>query len=210
MIKKFSDVIKHFEVDYDVTKFIFNRLVSEHSTDMNKLGFNSEDDFELFINSYEKTISLIFEYYFNMYKESENGFTLIVNKLGDKIYNKYMPNWLKLAKAINAEYDPIENYSMVEEENQGSEIVVDSENQNNTFGYNTTSEDGVPDSKATGKSTSSGDFNKNHRKLTRSGNIGVTTSQMMIESQITLSRHKLLDLIFKDMNEFLFIPIYQK
>ena len=203
---KFEDVVKHFELDYDVTKFIFNRLVSEHNTDMQTLGFGADDDFELYINSYQKTISLMFEYYYNMYKESENGFTLIVNKLGDRIYTKYMSNWLKLAKAINADYNPIENYSMIEEENQGSEIVVDS--QNNTFGYNTTSEDGVPEAK--GKSTSSGDFDKNHRKLTRSGNIGVTTSQQMIESQIVLARHKLLDLIYKDMNEFLFLPIYTK
>lgn len=207
---KFQDVIKHFEVDYDVTKFIFNRLVSQHSTDMGKLGFGNEDDFEFYINSYEKTISLMFEYYYNMYKESENGFSLIIDKLGDRIYTKYMPNWLKLANAINADYNPIENYSMVEEENQSSEIVVDSENSNNVYGYNTTSENGVPDTKAKGKSTSSSDFDKNHRKLTRSGNIGVTTSQQMIESQIVLARHKLLDLIYKDINEFLFLPIYEK
>lgn len=203
---KFNDVIKHFEVDYDVTKFIFNRLKTEHSADMELLGFGTDDDFEFFVNSYQKTISLTFEYYYNMYKDSETGFTLICNKLGDRIYTKYMPNWLKLAKAINADYNPIENYSMVEEENQGSEIVVDS--QNNTFGYNTTSDEGVPEAKGTSKST--GDYDKNHRKLTRSGNIGVTTSQQMIESQIVLARHKLLDLIYKDMNEFLFLPIYTK
>lgn len=207
---KFEDVVKHFELDYDVTKFIFNRLVSEHSTDMQTLGFGADDDFELYINSYQKTLSLTFEYYYNMYKDEETGFTLICNKLGDRIYTKYMPNWLKLAKAINADYNPIENYSMIEEENQGSEIVVDSSNENNVFGYNTTNIDGVPDTKAKGKSTSTGDYDKNHRKLTRSGNIGVTTSQQMIESQITLSRHKLLDLIYKDLNEFLYLSIYTK
>ena len=133
-----------------------------------------------------------------------------MNKLTDRIYTKFMPNWLKLAKAINADYDPIENYKLIEEENIGSEIVIDSENQNNTFGYNTTSEDGVPNEKATGKSTSSGDFEKNYRKLLKSGNVGVTTSQQMIESQVVLARHKLLDLIFKDLNEFLFLSIYEK
>lgn len=209
-MNKFQDVIKHFEVDFDASKFIFNRLKSQHSDDMDELGFGNEDDFELFVNSYQKTISLTFEYYYNMYKSSETGYQLIINKLTDRIYTKYMPNWLKLAKAINADYDPIENYSMVEEENIGSEIVVDSENQNNTFGYNTDDEDGVPNEKATGKSTSSGDFEKNHRQLTRSGNIGVTTSQQMIESQVVLARHKLLDLIFKDLNEFLFLSIYEK
>ena len=116
-MNKFSDVIKQFEVDFDESKFIFNKLVSSHSADMNLLGFGNEDDFELFVNSYDKTLSLTFEYYFNMYKESENGYSLMLNKLSERIYTKYMKNWLKLAEAINYDYNPVENYSMVEDEN---------------------------------------------------------------------------------------------
>lgn len=209
-MNKFADIIKHFDTEFDVTKFIFNQLVIGHSSDMQTLGYGADDDFELYVNSYSKTISLTFEYYFNMYKEAENGFTLIMNKLSERIYTKFMKNWLKLAEAINSDYNPIENYSMVEDENVGTEIINDNENDINTFGYNTTSETGVPDTHQKGKVTTTGDYDKNKRKLTRSGNIGVTTTQQMIESSIVLARQKLLDLIYKDINEFMFLPIYVK
>lgn len=205
---KFRDLIKHFNIEYDTSKFIFNKLYLTHETDFNKLGFTNEDDLELFVNSFDKTISLTFEYYFNIYKDSDNGYTLILNKLCDRIFTKFYPNWLRLAQAINSEYNPIENYSMEENENVGSKIVVDTNNDVNVFGYNTTSVDGVPNSKEKGKTTSTGNFADNQRKLTRAGNIGVTTTQQMIESSITLARHKLLDYIFKDLNEFLFLSIY--
>jgi len=206
---KFNQIISNFDVDFEINKFIFNKLSNVYTDEFNKLGFTSDDDLELFVNSFDKILTLTFEYYFNIYRESENGYDLMISKLCERIHSKFMPNWLRLAEAINSNYNPIENYSMEENENIGSNIVVDTNNDVNVFGYNTTSDDGVPNSKEKGKTTSTGDYDKNKRKLTRSGNIGVTTTQQMIESSITLARHKLLDVIFKDLNEFLFLAIYK-
>ncbi len=44
--------------------------------------------------------------------------------------------------------------------------------------------------------------------LTRSGNIGVTTTQQMAESEIEYRRHLYFDMIFADIDKLLTLPIY--
>ncbi|MBR6518028.1 MAG: hypothetical protein IKT40_14440 [Bacilli bacterium] len=116
---------------------------------------------------------------------------------------KFGENWNRLLDTFYSDYNPIQNYDMVEEENQNTDISVDTSDDRNTFGFNTTSEDGVPMSKGNINQTTTGDFEKNHRKLTRSGNIGVTTSQQMIESEIELRRYNILNQIYTDMDTIL-------
>ena len=48
----------------------------------------------------------------------------------------------------------------------------------------------------------------NH-ELTRTGNIGVTTSQQMIESEIKLWDWNFIDSVFKDIADILTLPIYE-
>lgn len=50
--------------------------------------------------------------------------------------------------------------------------------------------------------------NKMNHKLTRSGNIGVTTSQQMIQSERDLWEWNFFDKVFRDIDTFLTIPIY--
>lgn len=50
--------------------------------------------------------------------------------------------------------------------------------------------------------------NKTNHKLTRSGNIGVTTSQQMIQSERELWEWNFFDKVFRDIDTFLTIPIY--
>lgn len=46
------------------------------------------------------------------------------------------------------------------------------------------------------------------RDLTRAGNIGVTTSQQMIQSEIDLRRQNFFDIVFADLDSILALPIY--
>lgn len=46
------------------------------------------------------------------------------------------------------------------------------------------------------------------RTLTRKGNIGVTTSQQMLESELKFRTHNLLDIMFKDIDKLLTIRVY--
>lgn len=116
---------------------------------------------------------------------------------------KFGENWNRLLNAFYSDYNPIQNYDMVEDENQNTDVSVDTTDDRNNFGFNTTSEDGVPVSKGNINQTTTGDFEKNHRKLTRSGNIGVTTSQQMIESEIELRRYNIINQIYDDMDTIL-------
>lgn len=206
-MRKFKEFCEHFSVDVLNDKFILSRMIALHTTEMNKLNLTSDDDLELFVNSQEKTLSLLFEYVFNInYDDLSTGYNLTLNALAERCYSKFYTSWLKLYKALASEYNPVQNYNMVEEEYVGSKIENDI--KANTFGFNTTEANGVPNS-ITG-STTEGKFDDNHRKLTREGNIGVQTSQSMERESIDLFKYKFLEYIYNDLNDFLFLPIYEK
>lgn len=105
------------------------------------------------------------------------------------------PVWNKLAATLNFEYDPISNYDRREEwtdERSGSsedstEDTFDNETENLTAGYNS-AEANVPEAKG----NTSGSVNSNTNRSVREenkrtgrayGNIGVTTTQQMIEQE---------------------------
>lgn len=46
------------------------------------------------------------------------------------------------------------------------------------------------------------------RTLNRHGNIGVTTSQQMIESEIELRKHNFFEIVFKDIDNYLTLAVY--
>lgn len=177
-------------------------------------------DMEYYLNhSGDKFISPLTD---ALYEQDE---TTYLSKLAKLIVLKYEDKWNKLYKAFfEDEYNPIENYSMVEEENQNisiideenvkTDITNETEGNQSVYGFNTTNEDGVPDSKNGASSTTkgefddnhrklthSGDFDDNHRKLTRSGNIGVTTSQQMLQSEIDLRQWEFYEMIMNDIDE---------
>lgn len=132
----------------------------------------------------------------------ENDDSTYLTKIASLIVLKYEDKWNKLYKAFfEDEYNPIENYSMVEEENANTSITNSTTGKNNIYGFNTTSEDGVPQDNSSVESTTSGDFDDNHRKLTRSGNIGVTTSQQMLQSEIELRQWNFYNMIMNDIDD---------
>lgn len=194
------------------------------------------------------------------------------------IENKYLYNWNRLAEAMFKDYNPINNYDMVEtrninektdksiiteESNEFNEsgnksINIKEDNNTNTStereettndkeqqkyaGFNTdtpkivteTDKDGNVTESNSGESSESKETNnteseersgnnsslsssetvgelqdnKRDEELRRSGNIGVTTSQQMIQSEIELRKHNLENIIFKDMDEVLFLDYY--
>ena len=158
-------------------------------------------DLEYYLNhSGEKYLSPLT---FNLYQNNENTY---LSKISSIIKTKYKDKWDKLYDAfINSDYNPLENYSMVEDENVKTEIVNETDGNNNIFGFNTTSVDGVEQTKSGAKSTTTGDFDKNHRKLTRSGNIGVATSQQMLESEINLRKYNFYLALMNDVDEIMTI-----
>lgn len=163
----------------------------------------------------------------------------------EKIFSK---KWDKLYSTLLLEYNPIDNYNMVETEkrddyfhnddnyetssnisstttiNNGGTSSYDTDND--TYGFN--SSDSVNKDKNTTTRTdnltttndNSDNTNIEHssshngsidvtKTLTRKGNIGVTTTQQMIESERNLWMWNIYDAIFKDIDTILTIPIYE-
>ena len=84
----------------------------------------------------------------------------------------------KLFATTEAEYDPIQNYSMTE---SGSDITASSSSGDTTdytTSYNSSTENKTGKSEAAGESSTT----LTH-EFTRSGNIGVTTSQQMLQAE---------------------------
>lgn len=210
---------------------------------------------------------------------------IVVSKFGDK--------WDRIYDAITAEYNPIHNYDMVEEETPdltftdgvsddysvtdaetharnierveeatsdfeiqderkvGTDVIQnsDSTTDGSVYGFNSPSP--VPATEGNGSQTThtvasaedntdttthtqtggmrmteSGDAEDNvdtrtqtqtgyrertetgKRTLTRSGNIGVTTSQQMIESEIKLREWNFIEQVYKDIDSVLTLGVY--
>ncbi len=88
----------------------------------------------------------------------------------------------KLYATTEAEYDPIQNYSMTESGTDVTASTSSGDTTDYTTSYNSSAENKTGKSAASGSSSTSLIHN-----FTRSGNIGVTTSQQMLQSERELA-----------------------
>lgn len=138
----------------------------------------------------------------------------------------------KLVDTLSLEYNPIENYSMTEKgtDTRTPNITQTNKGVNtNTVGIDTSittgkttfdkSDSFINDTKTTntGTNTDTQDINttvttagneKTVHEFTRSGNIGVTTSQQMIESERQLAMFSVVDLFIKAIADIILIGVY--
>lgn len=217
-------------------------------------------DLEYYGNtSGEKTISSII----GKMLEKDGTSSLIpsrVTQLATLCYNINIKNWNKEYNTLLLSYDPIENYSMVENESgtnsvdgsatnkgtntdshTGTQIIDETNNSsgngsgsanNNIYGFNSTAAtpannqststtnsvsgsgkitrtDNLTDTTETDTTTTTNETGNHSRRLTRSGNIGVTTSQQMIESERELWLWNYFrDFVFKTIDKTLSIATY--
>lgn len=138
----------------------------------------------------------------------------------------------KLVDTLSLEYNPIENYSMTETGTDTRTPNITQTNKGintNTVGVDTSittgkttfdkSDSFINDTKTTntGTNTDTQDINttvttagneKTVHEFTRSGNIGVTTSQQMIESERQLAMFSVVDLFVKAIADIILIGVY--
>lgn len=88
----------------------------------------------------------------------------------------------KLYATTEAEYDPIQNYSMTESGTDATTASSSGDTTDYTTSYNSSAENKTGKSAASGSSSTTLVHN-----FTRSGNIGVTTSQQMLQSERDLA-----------------------
>lgn len=174
---------------------------------------------------------------FYKYYDSENttNNTNMVKQASDYIalYGKsHKYEYDKLVDTLSLEYNPIENYFMTEKgtDTRTPNITQTNKGVNtNTVGVDTSITTGkttfdksnsfINDTKTTntGTNTDTQDINttvttagneKTVHEFTRSGNIGVTTSQRMIESERQIAMFSVIDLFVKAIADIILIGVY--
>ena len=104
---------------------------------------------------------------------------------------KELPVWEKLEKTLHYDYDPISNYDRHEESTDTGESL------GKVAGYN-----------ATDLVNSSGASTDVKRKARMWGNIGVTTTQQMIEEERRVSQFNIYDYIIESFKRRFCLLIY--
>ena len=127
----------------------------------------------------------------------------------------YGSNILKVANVyLGAEYDPLENYNGTEnytrDNSQNTNITTSGSSSMNIDGFN--SDESSPQSDGESSSTTTGDAKDNtiHEEITRTrhGNLGITTSQQMIESELALRKFDFVNYVYSCMDQALLSSIY--
>lgn len=140
--------------------------------------------------------------------------------LVEMIYTLNIENWNKLYENYTITYNPIENYSMTEKgkktntgtQNNRQSGTARSETTSNIYAYNVNTSNPSSSSIATSNPDLENVRTDNlteMNELTRSGNIGVTTSAQMIEENIKLWVWKFFETVFKDIDRVLTIGVYE-
>lgn len=192
--------------------------------------FTSAEMFSYFVNKFGERD--FYKYYDN---ENDGSNTNMVKQASDYIalYGKsHKYEYDKLVDTLSLEYNPIENYFMTEKgtDTRTPNITQTNKGVNtNTVGVDTSITTGkttfdksnsfINDTKTTntGTNTDTQDINttvttagneKTVHEFTRSGNIGVTTSQRMIESERQLAMFSVVDLFVKAIADIILIGVY--
>ena len=136
-------------------------------------------------------------------------------ELANMLITKFALSWDKIYSAINTNYKPLENYDMEQKETPDvthtKNVKTNMTVENDVYGFNSATP--VPSSQTTtdGASLNNEETNKETgtRGLTRHGNIGVTTSQQMLQSEIDLrSKFNFTNHLFDDVDTVLCLLVY--
>jgi len=171
-------------------------------------------EIEYLLNRQDRYLSPLFVRILAHNPDEEDHLINVSQKLANIILNRFLIGWSKLADAVFADYNPIDNYNMVEQKETDFEEHTVTDNDETVkqkyAGFNASTPSDVSESVTDGTidTTKTDTGSKAKNELTRRGNIGVTTSQQMIESEYNLRRKNFLDLIYKDIDSILFIDYY--
>ena len=190
-----------------------------HDSEGGASGKGDNLSLEYLLNRQDRISSPFFERLKDHYlsndqqSESQNQIDLS-HRIALLMITKFLTNWSKLADAMFADYNPIDNYNMVENRKTDFEehtVTDSSEKTTNKYsGFNTDEMKNVSESESEGDidTTKTDSGSSANNELTRRGNIGVTTSAQMIEGEIKLRQKNLIDVIYKDIDTLLFIDYY--
>lgn len=106
--------------------------------------------------------------------------------------NSNLEQWQRLAKALAVEYEPLENFDRREESTDNTDTVNNGNSTSETVGKATGFNSGslvVTDGGESSSSAQSTGATVNKHTARLHGNIGVTTSQQMLQSEIDIRKY---------------------
>lgn len=148
-----------------------------------------------------KTITPLFEQILKI-EDINSRYETLVSILNQRFEDK----WKRLYETFKKEYNPIHNYNMEEKTNTKANFEVTENNSNDVYGFNSISSVPNTEDKTTRQTIANKDDNET--TTSRSGNIGVTTTQKMINEEINVRKYILLEEIYKDIDSILTLKIY--
>ena len=154
---------------------------------------------------YEKLIQL----------EDDNKITSALTELANYLISLFADSWNKIHDALYTSYSPLENYDMTQTETPDithtKNVKSDLKTSNGLYGFNSSSLVPQSETESSGAKLDNEETNKESgtRTLTRHGNIGVTTSQQMLQSEIDLrSNFQFVKHIYGDVDSILCLLTY--
>lgn len=130
-------------------------------------------------------------------------------------WSKFRDKWAKEYAALTASYDPLENYNSTEKITRSGDDTVSSKVDMDATGYDKAFN--TRDFEASSKSHTEADDTKNFNKTTfnsavdtsKHGNIGVTTSQQMLDAEIELrNKWNFYNILMNDIDSLLTTNLY--
>lgn len=211
----YGDLIPDF-VNTDANPlYALSLLINESANaELRKILVTNYDSLTIdyLLNRYDKIMSPLF---MRLYEIHEEDLSAVATDISKIINMKFVYNWNKLAEAVFSDYNPIDNYNMVENRKTDfEEHTVTDNTETVTNSYNGFNAD---DMKPVSKSETEGNIDTTktdtgtsaNNELTRRGNIGVTTTAQMIEGEYKLRQKNILDIIYRDIDSILFIDYYK-
>ena len=119
-----------------------------------------------------------------------------------------LPIWSRIQKAVTEEYNPIYNYDRTEthDETNSGNTSSNSETTDRVAGYNSNSLENSAQNTGNDNSNSTGTTTYTHRAY---WNVGVTTSQQMIQSELNLAHNtNIYNIIADDFIKKFCIMVY--
>ena len=149
--------------------------------------------------------SLRFPYYNDYSREAD--WDEINREVARLILIRFAERWEKYLDELTLDYTPLNNYDMHEHEEVNSSVTISGNDEHTVQGFNSTTYQ--PESKNEDTHTTSGDAKDNYRDLNRYGNIGVTTSQQMLEAEIKLRDENIfIKRLMLDVANFITVGVY--
>ena len=142
-----------------------------------------------------------YELEYPAYTESQLN-ALVMGKIADSVGTIYGDKWEKLyTSMVVASYDALNNYDITEVEEP--DLTTENTTLDNTFGFDSTGDDGEHKDKRSYVSETTGT-----NTTERTGRDGKITAQKMLEQEIAVRKNLFYEILFSDIDSIFALKIY--